>query len=163
MSSYATDSHLLLFCTDTECATKLLTEIADLYKLELYSYNTLVKKYGFYLKPVHIVTKKNSGGVKVYHYYGKYWYKVIYGKGKLKWLYVSKEKPLQNMPDPPLNPFTIIKVKNERNTACLYLEKVYSLDEVYRYLAEVSQKISCIPRSWDSTFRELLEGLSRHG
>lgn len=83
----------------------------------IYEYNNIVKNYGYYLKPVHIVVKKSGNETVKYYYYGRYWYRIEYVKGKkkrLKWIYVGKEKPDKKLPDPPNNPFegTVIKIRN---------------------------------------------------
>ncbi|ACP35801.1 conserved hypothetical protein [Sulfolobus islandicus Y.G.57.14] len=84
--------------------------IIDKLKLMVYEYNTKIKEYGVYLKPYHIVYKNS----KRYIYIGKYWYKLEKIGGKLKWIYLGKTKPIQNMPNPPQIPeSTIIKEDNE--------------------------------------------------
>jgi len=139
------ETYQLLFCIDHKCADMVLKELVDIYKTTLYSYNTAIKRYGVYLKPVHIVVKKSISGDKVYHYYGKYWYKVVYNNGKLKWLYVGKEKPRQEIPDPPINPLVAIRILNKGNdTSCIYLDKAYTLDKLYYYVVEAAKKSGCI-------------------
>ncbi len=88
---------------------RALKRIMDDFLRELYNYNSIIKKYGYYLKPYHIVTYKSRAGVKRYYYYGRYWYKVEYAgkKGKtslVKWEYLGKNKPLEELPDPPRHP-----------------------------------------------------------
>ncbi len=79
---------------------------------EVYRYNSLLKGTGFYLKPVHIVTRRLSDGTRLrYMYIGRYWWRLSYepkrrgGKG-LRWRYVGREKPpeLHGYPDPPTSP-----------------------------------------------------------
>ena len=87
----------------------LLNSLIEKYKNELYAYNTLIKKYGFYLKPYHIVVKYSRDKKIKYIYYGRYWYRLKYiGKrgstSKVKWVYIGSEKPINSLPDPPHNP-----------------------------------------------------------
>jgi hypothetical protein len=79
-------------------------DISDLKRL-VYEYNTKIRGYGVYLKPYHIVYRNG----KKYIYIGRYWYKLERKNGKQKWIYLGKEKPLPNLPDPPELP----KVNNE--------------------------------------------------
>lgn len=81
----------------------------------IYKYNNLVKNKNYYLKPVHIVIKKKSNGERIkYYYYGRYWYR-IEKKGNerkgIKWVYLGKEKPEKNLPDPPPNPLEGLVIK----------------------------------------------------
>jgi len=100
-------------------------KLIDEYKNKLYAYNSLIKKYGFYLKPYHVVIKY-SGGKKIkYVYYGRYWYKLKYicrrgNTSKIKWIYVGSEKPLPDLPDPPRNPLEgiVLKICND----CIYIK-----------------------------------------
>lgn len=94
----------------------LFKKLLDEYKIKLYTYNSLIKKYGFYLKPYHVVVKHSSGRTIKYIYYGRYWYRLKYAckKGntsKIKWIYIGSEKPLSNIPDPPKNPLEGIVIK----------------------------------------------------
>ena len=88
---------------------------------ELSEYNNVVKKHGYYLKPVHIVVKKNSEGEKVkYYYFGRYWYKIVSVKKKnrrtIRWIYVGRKKPLRKLMDPPKNPLEglVIKISTDK-------------------------------------------------
>ena len=91
------------------------------YMKELYRYNSLISKKGYYLKPLHIVTKPSpEGGRRVYHYIGRYWWRIEYvgKKGKtslIKWIYVGREKPkeLHNYPNPPPNPLSGLRYRVE--------------------------------------------------
>ncbi len=71
----------------------------------VYDYNTKIKDHGVYLKPFHIVYKR---GGKRYIYIGKYWYRLEKLNGKLKWIYLGKMKPMDQLPDPPSIPETTI-------------------------------------------------------
>lgn len=137
--------YFLIICTSTECINKILSEVIDIYKTKLYHYNTMIKKSGVYLKPMHIVVKKDRDKVRVYYYYGKYWYRISYNRGKLKWIYIGNSKPLLNLPDPPLNPLTLIKImNNDGKEPCIYADNVYSLEKLYYYIAEAMRRIGCI-------------------
>ncbi len=90
----------------------MVRKLLDQYLKDLYNYNSLISRYGFYLKPVHIVVRNTSDGKRRYYYYGRYWWKIEYvGKkkktSKIRWRYVGREKPreLSGIPDPPRNPF----------------------------------------------------------
>lgn len=110
----------------------------------------MIKNYGVYLKPVHIVIKKSSQNTKVYHYYGRYWYKVVYENGKLRWIYIGKEKPFLELPDPPLNPLLVIKIiASEKNISCVYIDKSYMVWNVLQYFKEAIDKAGCAkPMKW---------------
>ncbi|QKQ99793.1 hypothetical protein GWK48_04770 [Metallosphaera tengchongensis] len=72
----------------------------------VYEYNSKIKQYNVYLKPFHVVYKNG----KKYIYIGKYWYKLEKFNGKLKWIYLGKTKPMEQLPDPPQLPeITIVK------------------------------------------------------
>ena len=112
--------------------------------MELYEYNNEAKKHGFYLKPVHIVVKKNSSGDKLkYYYFGRYWYKIMPVKRKnrrsIKWVYVGRNKPLNNLPDPPRNPLEglVIKISNERIEIISSNKNI--LENIKKLLKEASQ------------------------
>ncbi|RLG79621.1 MAG: hypothetical protein DRO13_05635 [Thermoprotei archaeon] len=89
------------------------------YMPEFYRYNSMLKSKKYYLKPVHIVIKrKSSGKVVKYYYYGRYWYRIerkTNGSSRIKWIYLGKEKPERNLPDPPHNPLDglVIKVSSD--------------------------------------------------
>ncbi|MCI2415278.1 MAG: hypothetical protein MPF33_08590 [Candidatus Aramenus sp.] len=85
-------------------------DVITRFKELVYEYNSKIKEYNVYLKPFHVV---NKGG-KRYFYIGKYWYKLERINGKLKWIYLGKEKPIKEMPEPPRFPeVTIIKAENK--------------------------------------------------
>lgn len=135
----------LLFCVERECAGRFLRELIDVYKTALYAYNTAIKSYDVYLKPVHIVVKKRGDAVVVYHYYGKYWYRIRYEKGKLKWIYLGRERPLPDLPNPPVNPLTVVKiVKRDGNGVCVYIDSISSLKAVDKYIDAAVKRSGCI-------------------
>ncbi|ARM75795.1 hypothetical protein [Acidianus manzaensis] len=81
---------------------KIFTRLKEM----IYEYNSKISGTDVYLKPFHIVYKNG----KKYIYIGKYWYKLEKINGKVKWIYLGKQKPINNLPDPPKFPeITIIK------------------------------------------------------
>lgn len=92
----------MLVRLDDKSIDKILTSL----KRKVYEYNSKIASYNIYLKPYHIVYKGN----KKYIYVGKYWYKLDKTKGKIRWIYLGKNKPLVSLPDPPIIPeYSIIK------------------------------------------------------
>ncbi|MEM1709472.1 MAG: hypothetical protein QXT01_04695 [Sulfolobales archaeon] len=88
---------------------QLIMELFLPYRLRIYEYNSQIRNTGYYLKPVHVVVKKELN--LKYLYFGRYWYRIAKGpNGKIKWIYVGKEKPDPNLPEPPLNPFEGLKI-----------------------------------------------------
>lgn len=88
---------------------KLIMEIFSPYRRKIYEYNELIRESGYYLKPVHVVIKKSTSFK--YLYFGRYWYRIIKSEGrKLRWIYVGREKPDPNLPEPPLNPFEGLRI-----------------------------------------------------
>jgi len=96
-----------------------------------YEYNNIVKQKGFYLKPVHVVVRKlQDKGIVKYYYYGRYWYKIEKEPGgKIKWIYIGKNKPLPELPDPPKNPLegVVVKVYNETVEIVFASEKLFKI------------------------------------
>ncbi len=118
---------------------KVLKKIMEDFLHELYRYNSIVKRYGYYLKPYHMVTYRSSSNVKRYYYYGRYWYKVRYTgkKGKtslVKWEYVGRTKPLQQLPDPPKHPLENTVFLVEGDDVLLRDEDYLRLKEYFRGL-----------------------------
>ena len=70
---------------------------------KIYEYNERIRSTGYYLKPIHIVKKNLSSGVRVYYYFGRYWYKLVKVGSKIKWIYIGREKPDPKLPEPPIN------------------------------------------------------------
>jgi len=102
------------------------------YLIEIYDYNNIAKQKGFYLKPVHIVVKKKGDKKIKYYYYGRYWYKIEYRKGKgskIKWIYMGKSKPDPTLPDPPKNPLEglVIRLSEDSITITAPSEEIYRL------------------------------------
>jgi len=100
---------------DDEASSRLFNALLDYYKRALYEYNNEAKRFGFYLKPVHIVVKNTLRGRMVYNYYGRYWYKLAKSNGKIKWIYVGVTKPIKELPEPPLNPLLLISTALTNN------------------------------------------------
>ena len=99
------------FCFDIRCGYIFIDVLMDLYKVQLYEYNSKIKDFKVYLKPMHIVVKRTSNGdKKVYYYFGKYWYRVEIEKSRIRWVYLGCKKPFETIPDPPLNPLLIVRV-----------------------------------------------------
>jgi hypothetical protein len=91
--------------------------VLELYLRKLYEYNTLARRYGVYLKPVHIVVRVVGAEKRTYYYVGRYWWRIEYaGKqgrtSRLRWKYIGREKPAELkdvLPDPPRNPLEGLK------------------------------------------------------
>ncbi|MCE4615272.1 MAG: hypothetical protein F7B60_07080 [Desulfurococcales archaeon] len=84
----------------------ILEKLLDDYRTSIYAYNSMIKKTGFYLKPVHKVYYKNSHGTKIiYEYHGMYWWKKQKKGYKVYLKYYGKQKP-EGLPDPPVNPLS---------------------------------------------------------
>ena len=67
-------------------------------KEEIYRYNSLASRRGYYLKPVHKAYKTVNGVRRVYEYYGRYWWR----KGDSRLIYVGTRRP-PGLPEPPVN------------------------------------------------------------
>ncbi len=102
------------------------------YLVQIYDYNNIAKQKGYYLKPVHIVVKKKGDQKIKYYYYGRYWYKIEYKKGKgsrIKWIYMGKSKPDPELPDPPKNPLEglVVRVSEDSIVINAPSEEVFRL------------------------------------
>jgi len=113
--------YIALLCDTRDCLSQLLNTFLETYKVRLYEYNRKVSKFGVYLKPLHIVTKQYANTTRTYYYYGRYWYKLIRKDGRLKWIYLGTNKPYTHLPDPPLNPLTLIEIRSRENNSCIYV------------------------------------------
>lgn len=67
----------------------------------IYQYNSTIKPFGYYLKPVHVVSRRSNGNHVKYYYYGRYWYRLDTSSSRLRWIYIGKNKPDPALPDPP--------------------------------------------------------------
>ena len=84
------------------------------FRRSLYRYNSLLRGSGYYLKPVHIVTRRLADGSRRrYMYIGRYWWRLSYTRGRgapshrLAWRYVGRDMPAElrgKVPPPPRNP-----------------------------------------------------------
>ncbi len=89
-------------------ARKYFEGLVEQYKLSIYRYNESIKNTGYYLKPVHMVYRKDQEGrTRIYYYVAKYWWHVSYvgrrGKtSRVKWIYVGSRMPYH--PDLMVNP-----------------------------------------------------------
>lgn len=108
---------------------------------EIYRYNNLVRNKNYYLKPVHIVIKKKSNGSIVkYQYYGRYWYRLERKPGRpsrIKWVYMGKEKPEKELPDPPRNPLDGLVIKISDNEVEIIASKKKTYQLIYEVLASL--------------------------
>jgi len=103
-------------------------EIMDKLKNLVYQYNENLKKTGYYLKPFHVVYKKNG---KEYYYFGRYWYRLEYGNKKMQWIYLGKDKPDDKLPDPPMIPEVTIMKRDGK----FYVDP-YDLDRLRKFVGE---------------------------
>ncbi len=102
-------------------------KLLSAYVRSLYRYNQLVRGRGYYLKPIHTVTRRLPDGTRiVYQYIGRYWWKISYcGKkgrtSRVCWKYVGREKPkeLSDLPDPPPNPLVGLRYRVEGDDVIL--------------------------------------------
>jgi hypothetical protein len=101
---------------------KTFTEVLSKLKKMIYEYNSKIKEFGIYLKPYHAVYKNN----RKYIYIGKYWYKLEWNKGRLKWIYLGKRKPIEGIPDPPKVPEATIIIDSDGN----YIVESKLIDEL---------------------------------
>ncbi|MCE4602312.1 MAG: hypothetical protein F7C08_04015 [Desulfurococcales archaeon] len=103
-----------------------IDEILDEVKYKIYSYNTRISHTGYYLKPVHKVYRRLSdGAVKVYEYYGRYYWRK---QGK-KLVYAGTEKP-RGLPEPeptPLDGLAVIRVGEDIVIDCMVYDKYKDL------------------------------------
>lgn len=97
-----------------------------------YEYNELIRGRGVYLKPVHLVYKEE----KVYIYMGRYWYRLERKQGKLKWRYLGKTKPYDDLPDPPVIPQGVIIKVNGR-----YLLEDRLFNELEKIMEEIEREL----------------------
>ncbi|MEB3764944.1 MAG: hypothetical protein GSR77_02095 [Desulfurococcales archaeon] len=114
--------------TDEGCKVRVLNGAPVIRRIEVvlkepfYHFNSLVGKYGFYIKPVHKIYKTINGVRRVYAYYGKYWLK---RKGN-KVVYAGSQKP-RVIPDnvmSKLQSFTIIFEEEDVIMDCWVYEKL---------------------------------------
>jgi hypothetical protein len=109
---------------------------------EIYEYNNKIRDTGYYLKPVHMSTRRLADGTVVkYYYYGRYWYRVEKGEsGSVRWIYLGREKPSPQLPDPPRNPLEGVVVKKYNGKIEIEFLSEEVLREVYERLAKYEKK-----------------------
>ncbi len=121
---------------DPDELVKKINIILSEYLPQIYSYNNLIRDKKYYLKPVHIVTKKKPDGNYIkYYYYGRYWYRIERRRDKpsrIKWIYLGKDKPEPDLPEPPENPLEGLVVKISKEG----VEIITSKKETYRLIYE---------------------------
>lgn len=109
---------------------------------EIYEYNNRIKNAGYYLKPIHMTTRRLvDGTVLKYYYYGRYWYRVERNeRGRVKWVYLGREKPSPDLPDPPKNPLEGVVIKKYNGRVEIEFSSESVLREVYERLAKHEKK-----------------------
>lgn len=126
---------------------KHINLILSKYTEQIYSYNNIAREKGLYLKPVHVVVKKQRDGRKVkYYYYGRYWYKIEIRKGrpsKIKWIYLGKEKPDPELPDPPRNPLEglVVRVTEDQVVVSTPSKELYDLIGGDQFFSSVKERL----------------------
>jgi len=113
---------------------RIVMELYSPYRVRIYEYNDKIKDSGYYLKPLHIVHKVVGGRKLKYLYFGRYWYRVIRRRGKIRWVYVGRDKPDPHLPDPPISPFEGLGILVEG-------EDVLVDEKTYEALSRISVKI----------------------
>jgi len=109
---------------------------------EIHEYNNRIKDTGYYLKPIHMSTRRLlDGTVLKYYYYGRYWYRVERSGGKrIRWIYLGREKPSPLLPDPPRNPLEGVVVKKYDNRVEIEFSSEEVLREVYERLSKYEKR-----------------------
>jgi hypothetical protein len=108
---------------------KVLVEL----KKAIYKYNSVVSRLGYYLKPVHKVYRRGiEGRVKVFEYYGRYWWRVARGpRGRRRLIYVGTEPPA-GAPKPPKTPLLGIAIAREGDDVILDCDTYKRLSGVFK-------------------------------
>ncbi len=104
-------------------------KLSTMARRAVYEYNLAIKGTGYYLKPVHYVYKRAGGRTRVYEYYGRYWWRLDRGSGRVRWRYVGKTKP-PGLPDPPstgLEGLRIIRDGDDIIVDCWVIERFKEL------------------------------------
>ena len=112
---------------------RAIEEVLNSIKEEIYRYNEVASRRGYYLKPVHKVYKRDAAGrVRVFEYYGRYWWR----KGDGKLIYAGTSKP-RGLPDPPENPLEGFSVVREGEDVIVPCELYDRFSDVFKgYRAE---------------------------
>jgi len=115
---------------------KVVMELFTPYRRRIYEYNSLIRETGYYLKPIHVVVKKVDNTRSKYVYFGRYWYRVVRNpNGRIQWIYVGREKPDPQLPEPPLNPFEGLRI-------IVYEDDVVVDEHTYRVLNMLMRRVS---------------------
>jgi len=104
-------------------------ELSALARKAVYEYNLSIRGSGYYLKPVHYVYKRSGSRVRVYEYYGRYWWRLQRVNGRIRWKYAGTRKP-PGLPEPPstgLEGLRIIRDGDDIIVDCWVVEKYRSL------------------------------------
>ncbi len=112
--------------------------LADL-KRVFYEYNKVIRDTGYYLKPVHKVYKYTSGSLRVYEYYGRYWWRLVRRGGKPRYIYAGTVKPEKVTVDPPDNPLeglSLIREGDDVIVRCFDFERFAGVFRGYRVVRE---------------------------
>jgi hypothetical protein len=100
----------------------------------VYSYNLSIRNTGYYLKPVHYVYKRSSTGrVRVYEYYGRYWWRLENRGGRVRWRYVGRSKP-PGLPEPPSTGLEGLRIIREGDDIIVDCWVVERFPELFRGL-----------------------------
>lgn len=119
------DRELIEVPVPKEDLLEILEKIKDLFK----EYNRYISGSGYYLKPIHFVTKNVKGEKRKFIYLGRYWWKIVYlgrsekGGVKLKWIYIGRTKP-SGLPDPPGNPLEGLSIYTKEGSEDVYFIKL---------------------------------------
>lgn len=106
----------------------VIMEIFSPYRRRIYEYNSLIRESGYYLKPIHLVVKKSINSKYKYLYFGRYWYRFTKTSSKrIRWIYVGREKPDPNLPEPPINPLEGLKIIAVNDNDIIVDEYVYNV------------------------------------
>jgi len=105
---------------------------------EIYEYNNRIRSTGYYLKPVHMTTRRLADGTTLkYYYYGRYWYRVEKNReGKVRWIYLGREKPSPDLPDPPRNPLEGVVIKKYNSKVEIEFSSEEILRDIYERLSK---------------------------
>lgn len=98
---------------------KLINEIKKQYKIDKKVYNELLKEnQNLFFRATHV-----KRGKKIYYYWYKYEWDPV--KKRTVHKYIGKNKPNEEIPNPPINPFTNLHFKEITGTQNIIL----SIDE----------------------------------
>ena len=109
---------------------RALEPLLDRIKRAVYKYNSVAAKYGYYLKPVHRVYKRVGDRVRVFEYYGRYWWRIEGGRKK-RLVYAGSNKPA-GVPQPPRIPLLGLAIAREGDDVILDCETYARLSSVFK-------------------------------